>query len=156
MDEKGRNVITIPDGEYHYMAFEKIMIDLKKYASFVSAVTSEQSKDVEKFYDNLLTIHMRANAPLLLTAMIGLTSEAGEAQEIVKKCLFQGKAFTPETEEHLKKELGDVIWYWINACNALDLDPNEVIAANVAKLEARYPGGTFDPFYSNNRKEGDI
>jgi NTP pyrophosphatase (non-canonical NTP hydrolase) len=149
-------MITVPDVDYHYREYDKVMIDLKKYAEFVLAVTSEQSKKAEKFYDSLMDVHMRANAPLLLTAMIGLTSEAGEAQEIVKKCLFQGKAFTPETEEHLKKELGDVIWYWINACNALDLDPNEVIAANVAKLEARYPGGQFDPFYSNNRKEGDI
>lgn len=132
------------------------MIDLNKYADFVLAVTSDQSKKAESFYDSMMDVHMRANAPLLLTAMIGLTSEAGEAQEIVKKCLFQGKAFTPETENHLKKELGDIMWYWTNACNALGLDPNEVIAANVAKLEARYPGGQFDPFYSNNRKEGDI
>lgn len=132
------------------------MIDLNKYAEFVLAVTSDQSKKAESFYDSMMDVHMRANAPLLLTAMIGMTSEAGEAQEIVKKCLFQGKPFTPDTIDHLKKELGDVMWYWTNACNALDLDPNEVIAANVAKLEARYPGGTFDPFYSNNRKEGDI
>jgi NTP pyrophosphatase (non-canonical NTP hydrolase) len=149
-------VITITDVDYHYREYDNIMIDLEKYAGFVRAVTSEQSKDVEKFYDSLMDIHMRANAPLLLTAMIGMTSEAGEAQEIVKKCLFQGKPFTADTAEHLKKELGDVMWYWINACNALDLDPNEVIAENVRKLEARYPGGTFDPFYSNNRKEGDI
>lgn len=132
------------------------MIDLNKYAEFVLAVTSDQSKKMESFYDSMMDVHMRANAPLLLTAMIGLTSEAGEAQEIVKKCLFQGKPFTPDTEQHLKKELGDIIWYWTNACNALGLDPNEVIAANVAKLEARYPGGQFDPFYSNNRREGDI
>lgn len=132
------------------------MIDLNKYAEFVLAVTSDQSKKMEPFYDSMMDVHMRANAPLLLTSMIGLTSEAGEAQEIVKKCLFQGKPFTPDTEQHLKKELGDIIWYWTNACNALGLDPNEVIAANVAKLEARYPGGQFDPFYSNNRREGDI
>lgn len=132
------------------------MIDLNKYADFVLAVTSDQSKKMESFYDSMMDVHMRANAPLLLTAMIGLTSEAGEAQELVKKCLFQGKPFTPDVEKHLMKELGDIIWYWTNACNALGLDPNLVIAANVAKLEARYPGGTFDPFYSNNRKEGDI
>ena len=152
------NGVSFPRTSRSYDPFdlEYLMIDLEKYANFVLAVTSEQSKDVEKFYDSLMDIHMRANAPLLLTAMIGMTSEAGEAQEIVKKCLFQGKPFTADTAEHLKKELGDVMWYWINACNALDLDPNKVIAENVRKLEARYPGGTFDPFYSNNRKEGDI
>ena len=94
--------------------------------------------------------------PLLLTAMIGMTSEAGEAQEILKKVLFQGKPYTEDTRLHLIKELGDVIWYWVNACNALQVDPNEVIAGNVDKLQARYPGGKFDAVYSENRKEGDI
>ena len=56
----------------------------------------------------------------------------------------------------MKSELGDVIWYWINACRAIDVDPNEVIAQNVQKLESRYPGGKFDVFQSENRKKGDI
>lgn len=135
------------------------MIDLNKYADFVMAVTSRESREVEVFIDRLREIHFandKLNGSLLLTAMIGMTSEAGEAQEIVKKILFQGKPFTEETRIHLKKELGDVIWYWINACNALDLDPNEVVQQNVEKLQARYPGGNFDAHYSENRKEGDI
>jgi len=70
--------------------------------------------------------------------------------------LFQGKPFNEDTREHLKKELGDVIWYWANACNALNLDPNEVISENIEKLQARYPGGKFDAKYSENRKKGDI
>ena len=135
------------------------MIDLNKYADFVMAVTSKESREVEAFISRLREVHFDSatlNGSLLLTAMIGMTSEAGEAQEIVKKVLFQGKPYTEETRTHLKKELGDVIWYWINACNALDLDPNEVVAENVAKLEARYPGGKFNAYYSENRKEGDI
>jgi NTP pyrophosphatase (non-canonical NTP hydrolase) len=137
------------------------MIDMEKYAQFVDGVTSQPSKSLNQFVHIITELHNRHdgatfNVPQLLTAMIGLTSEAGEAQEIVKKILFQGKPFTEETREHLKKELGDVIWYWANACNALDISPNEVIAQNVSKLEARYPGGKFDPFYSENRKEGDI
>ena len=135
------------------------MIDLNKYADFVMDVTSKESREVGEFIERLKEVHFEnatLNTSLLLTAMIGLTSESGEAQEIVKKVLFQGKPFTEETRQHLKKELGDVFWYWTNACNALQLDPNEVVAENVAKLEARYPGGKFDPFYSENRKEGDI
>ena len=137
------------------------MIDMEKYAQFVDGVTSQPSKSLNQFVHIITELHnlhdgATFNVPQLLTAMIGLTSEAGEAQEIVKKILFQGKPFTEETREHLKKELGDVIWYWANACNALDISPNEVIAQNVSKLEARYPGGKFDPFYSENRKEGDI
>ena len=135
------------------------MIDLSKYADFVLAVTSKESREVEVFIERLKGVHFAnstLNGSLLLTAMIGLTSEAGEAQEIVKKVLFQGKPFTEDTRTHLSKELGDVMWYWINACNALDLDPNEVIQQNVKKLQDRYPGGTFDAHYSENRKEGDI
>jgi NTP pyrophosphatase (non-canonical NTP hydrolase) len=135
------------------------VIDLSKYAEFVLAVTSKESREVEVFIERLKGVHFAnstLNGSLLLTAMIGLTSEAGEAQEIVKKVLFQGKPFTEDTRTHLSKELGDVMWYWINACNALDLDPNEVIQQNVKKLQDRYPGGTFDAHYSENRKEGDI
>lgn len=136
------------------------MIDLNKYANFVMAVTSRESRETQVFIDKLKEIqydkNSKINMSLMLTALIGMTSEAGEAQEIMKKVLFQGKPFTSETREHLKKELGDVIWYWINACNALQIDPNEVVAENVKKLEARYPGGKFDAYYSENRKEGDI
>lgn len=136
------------------------MIDMAKYAEFVMAVTSKESRVAAEFLDRVKQIHYDKdnviNIPLLLTGLIGMTSEAGEAQEIMKKVLFQGKPYTEDTRQHLIKELGDVIWYWTNACNALQVDPNDVIAGNVAKLEARYPGGKFDPFYSENRKEGDI
>ena len=47
------------------------------------------------------------------------------------------------------------MWYWINSCPSW-LDPNEVVAENVNKLKARYPGGEFDVHYSENRKEGDL
>ena len=55
----------------------------------------------------------------------------------------------------IKRELGDIIWYWINP-RALGFDPNEVIEENVNKLKARYPGGEFDVHYSKNRKQGDL
>ena len=136
------------------------MIDMAKYAEFVMAVTSKESRVAAEFLDRVKQIHYDKdnviNVPLLLTGLIGMTSEAGEAQEILKKVLFQGKPYTEDTRLHLIKELGDVIWYWTNACNALQVDPNEVIAGNVNKLEARYPGGTFNAYYSENRKEGDI
>jgi len=96
------------------------------------------------------------NVPLLITAAMGMCGEAGEFSEIVKKAVFHSKPFTEETLAHAVKELGDSAWYWINACRALGVDPNEVIAANVTKLEARYPGGKFSAEASDNRKEGDI
>ena len=133
-------------------------IDLTKYAEFVLAVCSYQSKNSEAFVEHVRKLHNNSNVnvSLLLTAGIGLASEGGEFNEIVKKIFFQGKPLNEENIYHMKRVLGDIMWYWMNACNALSIDPNEVIAENVRKLEARYPGGKFDAHYSENRKEGDL
>jgi hypothetical protein len=133
-------------------------IDLNKYQDFVEAVTSNASNDVGVMIQRLqeLDNEPNLNISLLMTAAIGLASEGGEFDEIIKKTVFQGKPFNEENRFHMKRELGDIIWYWINAVRALGYDPNEVIAENVKKLEARYPGGSFDAYYSENRKEGDL
>jgi len=134
-------------------------VDLKKYSKFVSEVTSLESSNYDYLHRRLNDLRNQNNAPnvsLLLTAAIGLGSETGEFQEIVKKIFFQGKPTTEENIFHMKRELGDIMWYWINACRALNLDPNDVIAENVNKLKSRYPGGEFDVFYSENRKENDL
>jgi NTP pyrophosphatase (non-canonical NTP hydrolase) len=132
--------------------------DLNKYKDFVAEVTSKESNDTKKLYEHLRVLETTTgvNMALLLTASIGIASEGGEFSEIVKKCSFQGKPLDDDTKFHIKRELGDIMWYWINACRALDLDPNDVVAENVRKLEARYPGGKFDVFYSENRQEGDL
>jgi len=132
------------------------MIDLNKYKEFVKAVTSQESNNVRKLTTKLEELDNTVNISLLLTGGIGLASEGGEFNEIVKKCIFQGKPLNDETIFHMKRELGDIMWYWVNACRALDLDPNEVVEENVNKLKARYPGGEFDVHYSENRKEGDL
>lgn len=133
-------------------------IDLNKYAEFVLTVCSDQSKDAEAFVEHVRKLHNNTdvNIPLLLTAGIGLASEGGEFNEIVKKIFFQGKPLNEENIFHMKRELGDIAWYWVNACNALGLDPNDVLDENVNKLQARYPGGSFDAHYSENRKKGDL
>lgn len=133
-------------------------IDLNKYKDFVQAVTSDASNDTETLVARIreLKQQQNINPALLLTASTGLASEGGEFSEIVKKMFFQGKPFTEENRFHMKRELGDIIWYWTNACRALNYDPNDIIAENVSKLESRYPGGHFDAFYSENRKEGDL
>ncbi len=133
-------------------------IDLNKYADFVLTVCSEPSKDLNALIDRLkeLDANTNVNLALLMTASTGLGSEGGEFQEIVKKIFFQGKPLNEDNIYHMKRELGDIAWYWVNACNALGLDPNEVLAENVGKLEARYPGGKFDAHYSENRVINDI
>ena len=141
-------------------------IDLNKYKQFVEAVTSRPSNDLTDFINRLDSLDANlladgthgtdVNVPLLITACMGLAAEAGEFIEVPKKIIFQGKPLNEENLFHMKRELGDVMWYWINACRALNLDPNDVIDENVRKLETRYPGGSFDAHYSENRKDGDI
>ena len=144
-------------------------IDLNKYKDFVEAVTSQASNDLTTFMDTcdrldanyeLVDGEMKhgpdVNIPLLITACFGLAAESGEFIEVPKKIIFQGKPLTEENVFHMVRELGDVMWYWINACRALNVDPNVVIQENIKKLESRYPGGKFDAHYSENRKEGDL
>jgi len=135
-----------------------MQIDLNKYKEFVAGVTSEQSNTTKSMMASLAKVEYETevNPALLMTAAIGLAAECGEFAEIPKKIVFQGKPCDEDAVFHMKRELGDVMWYWVNACRALELDPNEVIAENVNKLKARYPGGEFDAFYSENRKEGDL
>jgi NTP pyrophosphatase (non-canonical NTP hydrolase) len=136
--------------------FMSQQIDLNRYTEFVGAVTSSESNDTEALITRMRELDKDTNVALLTTAAIGLASEGGEFNEIVKKMLFQGKPFNEDNRFHLMRELGDIIWYWTNACRALGYDPNEVVAENVRKLESRYPGGTFNAWYSENRMDGDI
>tara|TARA_S200000501_G_C20767734_1_gene719085 strand:- start:383 stop:790 length:408 start_codon:yes stop_codon:yes gene_type:complete len=132
-------------------------VDLNKYKEFVEGVTSQQSNETEALCNQLQSLEQTGvNMALLLTGSIGIASEGGEFAEIVKKCIFQGKPLDADTQFHIKRELGDIMWYWTNSCRALGLDPNEVIEENVEKLKSRYPGGEFDVHYSENRKEGDL
>lgn len=129
---------------------------LNEYREFVSEVTSQESKNLTHLERKLQELDHKCNISTLLTASIGLSSEGGEFSEIVKKCVFQGKTLDDDTIFHLKRELGDILWYWVNACSALDLDPQDVLEENVRKLEKRYPGGAFDAWFSENRKQGDL
>jgi hypothetical protein len=135
-----------------------MQIDLNKYTDFVREVTSDNSNYTDKLVDTLQQIEANKtiNIALLLTAAIGIAAKGGEFAKIPKKCIFQGKLLDAEAIFHMKRELGDIFWYWTNACCALNFDPNEVIEENVNKLKSRYPGGEFDPYYSENRKQGDL
>ena len=131
-------------------------IDFDKYAVFVDGVTSDSSKDYQCFIESVSSLSGKgANIERLLTAAVGISAEGGEFMEIVKKMLFQGKPWTDDNREHLIIELGDVLWYVMQACKALEVPIEEVVAGNVEKLKKRYPGGEFDVHYSENRAAND-
>ena len=132
-------------------------IDFKRYETFVAAVPSDASKDFVNLADRMVELDREgANIERLLTAGVGINAEGGEFLEIVKKMIFQGKPWNDANKHHLVTELGDLMWYVTQACMALDVSMEDVVATNVKKLEKRYPGGSFDVFYSENRQEGDL
>ena len=132
-------------------------VDLNKYADFVDGVTSNPSKDNKSFLDALEYLDGEgSNIHRLLTAAVGINAEGGEFMEIVKKMVFQGKPWNDDNRKHLTIELGDVMWYVMQACMALEIPLDEVIAGNVEKLKKRYPGGEFNVYQSENRAEGDL
>ena len=132
-------------------------IKFSRYEEFVDAVTSDASKDFVSLADRMVELDGEgANIERLLTAGVGINAEGGEFLEIIKKMIFQGKPWSDETKYHLKRELGDVLWYVVQCLIALDTSIDEVVGMNVDKLEARYPGGEFDPWYSENRMENDL
>ena len=131
-------------------------VDFDKYAIFVDGVTSDPSKDYQSFTESLDNLDGEgANIQRLLTAAVGLSAEGGEFMEIVKKMVFQGKPWNDDNREHLIIELGDAMWYVMQACSALDVSLEDVGAKNVEKLKKRYPGGEFDIYKSENRSVDD-
>ena len=132
-------------------------IEPNKYIEFVRQTTSPASSDFAQLLARLTELETQdADTPRLLTAAFGMSAESGEFTEIVKKVFLQGKPYNADNVEHLKIELGDILWYAAQACMALDVSFEEVMERNYLKLSARYPEGTFSVYKSENRKEGDL
>lgn len=131
-------------------------VNFNRYAEFVDAVTSDASKEFLALSERLVVLDEKgANIERLLTAAVGINAEGGEFMEIVKKMLFQGKPWNEDNKEHLIIELGDIMWYVAQACIALEVSLDDVVARNVQKLLKRYPEGTFDVYFSENRASDD-
>mgnify|MGYP001173295152 FL=1 len=137
---------------------KKVNVDTEKYLEFVEGVTSDESLYLASLLQRVSRLEAEddCNLPQLLTAALGLTAEAGEFTEVVKKIILQGKPYNEDNIFHMKRELGDICWYIAQACMALDTTFDEIIEMNVEKLKARYPGGEFNVRHSENRAEGDL
>jgi len=132
-------------------------VDYGKYQEFVNEVTSKPSKNYYDFGQRLAVLNDQGfPTERLLTAAVGMCAEAGEFTEVVKKIVFQGKPVNEDNLFHLKRELGDIMWYVMQACMGLGVSLDEVVEMNVEKLVSRYPEGAFDVHFSENRKQGDV
>ncbi len=79
---------------------------------------------------------------------LGLPGEIGEVVDLIKKYLYHRNGKALDTEK-LKDELGDVLWYFFILLDTLGLTFEEVMQANVAKLELRHGSG-FNPRYQSD------
>ena len=136
---------------------ENNTIDSKKYIEFVKQTTSPASSDVNVLIDRIKELDDEGvKLTHLLTFALGASAEMGEAVEIIKKCLLQGKPFNEYAKKHIISETSDVCWYIAQLCIAMDVSFEDIMEINYKKLSARYPEGTFSVYRSENRKEGDI
>ena len=149
---------TLENGSTKFTMTENKVIDTNKYIEFVRQTTSPASSDFAALLSRLTELEVThdADVPRLLTAAFGMSAEAGEFTEVIKKIILQGKPYNKDNVFHLKRELGDICWYLAQACMALDVTFEEVLQLNYEKLSARYPEGTFDVYSSENRIEGDL
>ena len=140
---------------------------INDYAKFVDTTTSIASKDTSMLISRLDNLRgdtwtkgsesgEAMQVARLMTSVIGMMAESGEFAEVVKKKIFQADTkFSDDEIFHMKRELGDVLWYWVQGCIALGFTPEEVMQENIKKLEKRYPNG-FEVVRSEVRAEGDI
>ena len=132
-------------------------IEPNKYIEFVRQTTSPASSEYPKLVERLNELEGQgADVSRLLTAAFGMSAEAGEFTEVVKKIFLQGKPYNEDNIFHMKRELGDLCWYLAQACMALDITFEEVLEMNYEKLSARYPEGSFSVYKSENREDGDV
>lgn len=103
-------------------------------------------------YQSLASRTANSQQPLplqLANYALGLTGEAGEVADIIKKGVFHGHSMD---KHEIEKEIGDVLWYVANLCELLHIELDNVAIKNLDKLRKRYPQG-FSQNDSINRKE---
>ena len=115
------------------------------------AMRTNDGKSEKRLWQNTQEHNFYKTADLL-NGVLGLTGEAGEVADLIKKGIFHQKGID---ETHLKKEIGDVMWYVAMICESCGFSLDDVLETNVEKLKARYPDG-FDIQKANHRKSGDI
>jgi NTP pyrophosphatase (non-canonical NTP hydrolase) len=97
-----------------------------------------------EMYEVLASRTMPLDRPLfaqLSNAALGLTGEAGEFGDVVKKIIHHGHPLDEEAMKKMIGELGDQLWYIAYACNVLQVPMSVVAAQNIQKLIERYPEG---------------
>ena len=128
------------------------------------AMRTNDGKGVDRLSDKIMMFHwFNADIPGwdkvinkdfggILNACLGLSGEVGETVDLVKKWIFHESKLD---EVHLKKEIGDIMWYVACMCYSFGFDLDEILQMNIDKHLKRYPNG-FNIEDANNRRAEDI
>ena len=122
---------------------------MKHYVNFVDTMMSDEKVNIDILKERITELDKSdVSISRLIAGAMGMCGEAGEFDDIVKKIIFQRKPISDENIETMRAELGDIMFYWICSCIALNADPEEIIKENINKLTERYPDG-----FSYNKSE---
>lgn len=115
-----------------------------KYKNYVPIV-----KRLNKYERN--KAHGKSDKSLMriLHGAIGISGEAGEILDTLKKTLMYDK---PLDINHVKEECGDLLWYMAILLDEAGLSFQDVMKCNINKLEKRYPKG-FTEAAAKERKD---
>lgn len=120
--------------------------DVKKYSEFV--------KSMEQDYSSIDKFLLNPKNKSLLYGYIGLTTEAGEIGDILKKYIFRPEGHHPTDTEFLE-ECGDSLFFLTLLLATKGCTLEDAIESNIAKLKTRYPNGfDLDRYLRSKRDKG--
>lgn len=103
-----------------------------------------------EFEENVRKLTNKLGQPMdLIHCTLGMITEASEIGDAVKAHIAYNR---PLDKVNLVEELGDLLFFMQAVCQQLDVTLEQVMAGNVAKLNARYKAG-FSEAQANNRKK---
>jgi NTP pyrophosphatase (non-canonical NTP hydrolase) len=113
--------------------------------TYMIEVSKTEATDMEKLKGRL----QDEKTIRLLHAAIGLSTEAGEVLDVLKKHIFYGRVID---EVNLIEEVGDALWYLSVMLDTLSSNFSEAMTLNIAKLhKKRFKNGKFTEEEANNR-----
>ena len=118
---------------------------INDYAKFVDKCTSAESRETSAFQQRITALsvmHPEVDWSRLMTSAIGMLAESGEFTEIMKKIFFQGKEMNEGNRYHMKRELGDVLWYIAAIARDIGYELDTIAEMNLEKLADRKARGT--------------
>jgi len=114
----------------------------------LGTVTNENHKykkisDLDMYQKVALTTAIYPREQAIIYPTLGLTGEAGEVANKVKKIIRDGSDSKDEKlVSEIKSEIGDCLWYIAVLANDFNIKLSDIASANIEKLATRKSKGT--------------